>query len=85
MFPFWKKEAPGNAAASSVFAFGSDQILSEEYRDLFRISAQAQHKINIMLRTQLHQHLHNRFRFRQFSVAQLQERVNEDGADVEVG
>ena len=85
MFPFWKKEAPGNAAASSVFAFESDQILSEEHRDIFRIGAQTQYKINIMLCTQFRQHLHDRFRFSKLRVAQLQESVNEDGADVEVG
>ena len=57
----------------------------QESRQLFRIGAQAQDKVHILLGSKLFEHVHDRLSVRQFGVAELQERVNEDGADVKVG
>ena len=56
------------------FTVQSDHILLEEHRNLFRIGAQAQDEVHVVLRAQLRQHLHDRFRIGQLGPAQLQER-----------
>ena len=63
----------------------SDHILLKEVRQLRGIGAQAQNKINMMLRAQLIQRFHHRTGAFQLRVAELQESVHKYGSDVKIG
>ena len=57
------------------FTVQSDHILLEEHRNLFRIGAQAQDEVHVVLRAQFRQHLHDRFRFAQRCRARVFRRI----------